>query len=43
MDQKCKTESTRIKRIEETITKATQNIKANHPKGRDAGPVDASK
>ncbi len=32
--------STRQKRIEETAQKAAQNIKANHPKGRDAGPKD---
>lgn len=31
---------TRTKRIEETATKAAQNRKANHPKGRDAGPVE---
>lgn len=33
-----KKEETRIKRIKETALKASQNIKANHPKGRDAGP-----
>lgn len=32
--------STRQKRIEETARKASQNIKANHPKGRDAGPKE---
>ncbi|MBO6537359.1 MAG: YdeI/OmpD-associated family protein [Balneolaceae bacterium] len=32
--------STRQKRIEETAHKASQNIKANHPKGRDAGPKE---
>ena len=36
-----KQESTRQKRILETVSKAVQNIKANHPKGRDAGPKDA--
>ena len=35
-----KQESTRKKRIEETVAKAAENIKANHPKGRDAGPKD---
>lgn len=35
-----KQESTRQKRIAETVTKAANNIKANHPKGRDAGPKD---
>jgi uncharacterized protein YdeI (YjbR/CyaY-like superfamily) len=35
-----KQQTTRDKRIEETAFKASQNIKANHPKGRDAGPVD---
>lgn len=29
---------TRKKRIEETVRKASLNRKANHPKGRDAGP-----
>jgi uncharacterized protein YdeI (YjbR/CyaY-like superfamily) len=33
--------STRKKRIRETIVKAAENIKANHPKGRDAGPKDS--
>ena len=33
-----KRETTRQKRIRETATKAARNIKANHPKGRDAGP-----
>lgn len=32
--------STRQKRIAETANKAAQNIKANHPKGRDAGPKE---
>ncbi|MEM6298481.1 MAG: YdeI/OmpD-associated family protein [Bacteroidota bacterium] len=32
--------TTRQKRILETVTKATQNIKANHPKGRDKGAAD---
>lgn len=32
--------STRDKRIEDTVEKASRNIKANHPKGRDAGPKD---
>jgi uncharacterized protein YdeI (YjbR/CyaY-like superfamily) len=36
-----KTESTRIKRLQETASKAAQNIKANHPKGRDSGPRPA--
>ncbi|MEL6670196.1 MAG: YdeI/OmpD-associated family protein, partial [Bacteroidota bacterium] len=31
---------TRKSRIEETVNKATLNIKANHPKGRDAGPKE---
>ncbi|MCA9874826.1 MAG: YdeI/OmpD-associated family protein [Anaerolineales bacterium] len=35
-----KTEATRRKRIDETARKAAQNRKANHPKGRDAGPRD---
>jgi uncharacterized protein YdeI (YjbR/CyaY-like superfamily) len=35
-----KQNSTRKKRIAETVEKATINIKANHPKGRDAGPKD---
>ncbi len=30
--------STREQRITETVEKAAINIKANHPKGRDAGP-----
>lgn len=33
--------STREKRIADTALKASMNIKANHPKGRDAGPKDA--
>lgn len=35
-----KTEKTRKKRIETTALKAATNLKANHPKGRDAGPSD---
>lgn len=35
-----KQSSTRSKRIEETAKKAALNIKANHPKGRDAGPKE---
>ncbi len=35
-----KTDATRSRRIVETAKKASQNLKANHPKGRDAGPVD---
>ena len=35
-----KQETTREKRIEETVSKASDNIKANHPKGRNAGPKD---
>ncbi|MGB0178000.1 MAG: YdeI/OmpD-associated family protein, partial [Owenweeksia sp.] len=35
-----KQESTREKRIKETVTKAAKNLKANHPAGRDAGPKD---
>ncbi len=31
--------ATREKRIEETAGKAAQNLKANHPKGRDKGPT----
>ncbi len=34
-----KQDSTREKRIRETVEKAGKNIKANHPKGRDAGPT----
>lgn len=33
--------NTRQKRVDETAAKAAQNIKANHPKGRDAGPAEA--
>ena len=33
-----KTAATREKRIRETAEKAARNVKANHPKGRDAGP-----
>ena len=32
--------ATREKRVKETTSKAAQNTKANHPKGRDAGPKD---
>lgn len=32
--------ATREKRIQETAAKAGKNIKANHPKGRDAGPKE---
>lgn len=32
--------ATRQKRISETVTKAANNLKANHPKGRDAGPKE---
>lgn len=35
-----KQKTTRNKRIAETVFKALENIKANHPKGRDAGPKD---
>ena len=35
-----KQESTRRKRITETVAKAANNIKANHPAGRDKGPKD---
>lgn len=35
-----KQETTREKRIAETVSKASDNIKANHPRGRDAGPKD---
>ncbi len=38
-----KKQPTREKRIEETAFKASQNMKANHPKGRDSGPIDKSK
>ena len=31
--------ATREKRIAETVDKAARNVKANHPKGRDAGPA----
>jgi uncharacterized protein YdeI (YjbR/CyaY-like superfamily) len=33
-----KQSDTRQKRVDETVLKASQNLKANHPKGRDAGP-----
>jgi uncharacterized protein YdeI (YjbR/CyaY-like superfamily) len=33
-----KQDKTRQKRIEETAIRASQNLKANHPKGRDKGP-----
>jgi uncharacterized protein YdeI (YjbR/CyaY-like superfamily) len=32
--------ATREKRIAETALKASKNIKANHPRGRDAGPKE---
>ncbi len=35
-----KKDETRQKRISETVLKASINIKANHPKGRDAGPKE---
>ena len=35
-----KQDSTRQKRITETISKAIENTKANHPKGRDSGPEE---
>jgi uncharacterized protein YdeI (YjbR/CyaY-like superfamily) len=35
-----KQDSTRQKRIEETVSKAAKNIKANHPRGRDSGPIE---
>ncbi len=35
-----KQDATRQGRIKEAAVKASQNIKANHPKGRDAGPKD---
>ena len=35
-----KQDSTRQKRIEETVAKAAMNRKANHPKGRDSGPKE---
>lgn len=35
-----KQDSTRQKRIQETVAKAAENRKANHPPGRDAGPRD---
>lgn len=35
-----KAPETRIRRIVETATKAAKNLKANHPKGRDAGPKE---
>ena len=34
-----KTDATRERRIAETAEKAARNVKANHPKGRDAGPA----
>ncbi len=33
-----RTIATRTKRLEETALKASMNVKANHPRGRDAGP-----
>lgn len=33
-----KTPETRARRIADTVAKASRNIKANHPAGRDAGP-----
>lgn len=33
-----KTPETRARRIVETVRLATENLKANHPKGRNAGP-----
>lgn len=35
-----KTASTRARRVEDTASKAAENRKANHPAGRDHGPVD---
>ncbi|MTI38885.1 YdeI/OmpD-associated family protein [Fulvivirga lutimaris] len=35
-----KQDATRKNRIAETVTRAAENIKANHPKGRDVGPKD---
>ena len=35
-----KQQHTRQNRITETVEKAAKNLKANHPKGRDAGPKD---
>lgn len=35
-----KAAGTRQRRIEDTAAKAAQNIKANHPKGRDKGPAE---
>ena len=37
-----KKDETRRRRIVETAEKAARNVKANHPKGRDMGPKDAS-
>ena len=37
---KAKRPETRRRRVVETARKASQNLKANHPKGRDAGPAD---
>lgn len=34
-----RTGTTRAKRIAETVEKAARNVKANHPRGRDAGPA----
>ena len=34
-----RTDATRARRIAETAEKAARNVKANHPKGRDAGPA----
>jgi uncharacterized protein YdeI (YjbR/CyaY-like superfamily) len=38
--ENAKQETTRKKRIEETAAKAAKNKKANHPKGRDSGPIE---
>jgi uncharacterized protein YdeI (YjbR/CyaY-like superfamily) len=35
-----KKDTTRSNRIAETVIKAAENIKANHPKGRDSGTKD---
>jgi len=35
-----KQDTTRQKRVQETVTKAAENIKANHPEGRNVGPRD---
>lgn len=35
-----RTDATRARRVAETAEKAARNVKASHPRGRDAGPPD---